>query len=391
MSTKSCAVVLGGYINGYAIINELHSKGVREIALFTNHRQLAFFSNKAKKKFIILKTKEDLLQKLESLKKEYDLLVLFPTDDWYVEQLALLEPTINNFTFIPFNTHTVKHCSNKFVQYDFCKRLNIPFPKTVLLNKPYNFQDVQLLDFPIIVKPVVRNDLMFDVFRSKRFQTADELSNFNPYLIKYMDSGYEFIASEIIPGTSSGNIYAYCAYTDKKGNILNEWGGRKLSQHPDDYGIFSSASSEVPDIVMQQGRTLVTAMNLYGFCEPEFKYDECDGKYKLTEVNLRSMMWNELGTRSGVFLHYTQWCYATGQEIPVYKQLNGVNTVLIYYKHEILNLLFRKKYWPIFKKIIGNRNKYWSGIYKGDLSPFFHDMLSTIKSIVSTLLKKPKP
>ncbi|MFT3702486.1 MAG: hypothetical protein QM802_08955 [Agriterribacter sp.] len=382
-----CAVILGGYINGYAIINELHSQGVRDIALLTYHRQLAFYSNKTKAKSIISKTKEDLLEKLQDLKKEYDLLVLFPTDDWFVEQLALLEPIIASFTFIPFNAQTVQHCSNKFVQYDFCNQSGIPFPKTTLLDNAAGFHDIEKLAFPIIIKPVIRNDLMFDVFRSKRFYTSGEFENFKPDLTKYLQNGYEFIVSEIIPGTSSGNIYAYCAYADKQGNILNEWGGRKLSQYPDDYGIFSSASNEVPDTVMQQGRDLVKSMGLYGFCEPEFKFDERDGKYKLMEVNLRSMMWNELGTRSGVLLHYTQWCYATGAEVPVYKQESRL-TVLIYYKHEILNLLSRKKYWSTFKKILSHKNKYWSGIYKGDLSPFFNDMISTTKSIISTLFKK---
>jgi hypothetical protein len=48
-------------------------------------------------------------------------------------------------------------------------------------------------------------------------------------LENYIDAGISFLASEIIPGNGSC-IYAYVGYRNKKGEILNEWTGKKLSQ-----------------------------------------------------------------------------------------------------------------------------------------------------------------
>ena len=43
---NNCALVLGGYINGYSIIKELHEEGIKDIALFDSGRSIAGFSNK---------------------------------------------------------------------------------------------------------------------------------------------------------------------------------------------------------------------------------------------------------------------------------------------------------------------------------------------------------
>ncbi len=206
--------------------------------------------------------------------------------------------------------------------------------------------------------------------------------------VSYIDNGVKFLLSEIIPGISHGNIYAYSAYVSKDGKILNEWVGRKLSQYPDDYGVFSSASNEAPEEIWIQGRKLVKEMNLFGFCEPEFKYDHRDGQYKLMEVNLRSMMWNEVGARSGVKLHYTQWCYANDLTIPIYVQDQITKVVLFYFKHEILNLFFQKGYRPIFQSIWKNNKLIWAGCYKGDYRPLVKNIKVTIRTFLKRILKK---
>ena len=48
-----------------------------------------------------------------------------------------------------------------------------------------------------------------------------------------------------------------------------------------------------PDIVREQGQKLLKVMDLKNL-SPEFKFAERDGKYKLMEINLRSMMWHKL-------------------------------------------------------------------------------------------------
>jgi len=84
---KPTALVLGGYINGYSIIKELHEEGVENIALFHSGRSLAGYSNKKNYLATIDKTPESLLKELKELSKKFDYIVPFPTDDLQVENI----------------------------------------------------------------------------------------------------------------------------------------------------------------------------------------------------------------------------------------------------------------------------------------------------------------
>jgi len=385
---SSCAVVLGDYVNGYAIVRELYEEGIREIVVITYNKKLAFYSNKVFDAIEIDQCREDLLRALNGLNKRFDKLILFPTDDWFVEQLVIIENEIINFAFIPFNTSNAIESSNKVYQYQCCEKADIPYPKTISIRQIEDLLRVNDLTYPVIMKPVVRNDLSDNVFRSMVFKSEKDIDGFRQELSKLLSLGLSFLVSEIVPGSSHGSIYAYSAYVDKNGSILNEWVGRKLSQYPDDYGVFSSASNEAPEEIWEQGRKLVKELNIYGFCEPEFKFDFRDGKYKLMEVNLRSMMWNEVGARSGVKLHYTQWCYANNMTIPSYTQNQSDKIVLMYYKHELLNLMFLKGYFPIFKSIWKNKTIYWAGCYKNDFSPIWNNIKLTARTIIKRLIRR---
>ena len=68
------------------------------------------------------------------------------------------------------------------------------------------------------------------------------------------------------------------------------------------------------------------------------------------EVNLRSMMWHRAGLLCNVYLHFSQWQIAIGDEPEVYKQKYASVPTLVYMKHEISNLLARPGYVRILLK-----------------------------------------
>ena len=79
----------------------------------------------------------------------------------------------------------------------------------------------------------------FNVFRNLKIQSSCGFEESRHILSSYLEKGVEFaIASEIIPGDTNGTIYSYVAYVSQSGEILNSWSGKKLTQFPDDYGIF---------------------------------------------------------------------------------------------------------------------------------------------------------
>jgi predicted ATP-grasp superfamily ATP-dependent carboligase len=387
MKKISCALILGGNVNGYSIIQELCEKNVEDIILFCHSRELASYSNKIKEFVFIDNTSKSLYREIKILHEKYEKIVVFPTNDLQLENLHKLYNKINSFCFLPFNPENLLFCLDKYTQYSYCEKLGIPYPKTIYIQEKKDFEKIELIQFPILLKPAQREDLKIRIFRNMKIDRPEGLIKIRSKLEKYLDLGIKFLASEIIPGDESC-LYAYVAYRDMRGKILNEWTGKKLAQYPDSFGVFSSASNEAPEEVRIQGRTLLNGMDIKGIAEPEFKYDFRDKKYKLMEINLRSMMWHRVGNLSGVNLQYTQYLDALGKNVDPQIQVKNKDIHFIYLNHEIINLVMRRKYLPIFIKNIWHSTESYIAVYdKRDLKPFIKDSLDMPRLLFRRLMR----
>lgn len=387
MTKNDCALVLGGYVNGYSIIQELHEKKIEEIILFGYSRELASYSNKIRKFVLIDKTPDSLQREIKELHKEYTKIIIFPTDDLQLENLHNIYPEIHSFCFLPFNPENLLTCLDKYIQYSYCEKLGVPYPKTILLQKKEDLKNIKTITFPILLKPNKREDLRRKVFRNLKIDDSEDLEKAKKNIEGHLESGIKFLASEIIPGDGSC-IYAYVGYRDRKGRILNEWTGKKLSQYPDNFGVFSAASNEAPEEVLVQGRTLLNGMDIKGIAQPEFKYDSRDKKYKLTEVNLRSMMWHRMGNLSGVDLHYSQYLDALGKKVSPQVQVKNKNIHFLYLKHEIRNLIRQRKYLRTFlKNIIESDETHFAVYDRKDIKPFLKDSTDIVRSAIRKSLQ----
>ena len=387
MKKSHCALVLGGYVNGYSIIQELSEKRVEEIILFGYSRELASYSNKIKKFMLIDKTPESMYRKIEKLHREYERIIVFPTDDLQLENLYKLYNKINSFCFLPFNPENLQECLDKYVQYSYCEKLGIPYPKTIYVQKKKDLKNIELIQFPILLKPSKREDLKRKVFRNLKIDSPRDLNKVKRRIERYLDAGIKFLASEIIPGDENC-IYAYVAYRDMNGKILNEWTGKKLTQYPDSFGVFASASNEAPETVLLQGRELLNGMDIKGIAQPEFKYDFRDKKYKLMEINLRSMMWHRVGNLSGVNLQYSQYLDALGEKVSPQVQIKNKDIHFIYLKHEIINLIWRRKYLRKFIRNIRESDETYIAVYDiKDIIPFLKDCMDTTSGVIGQFLR----
>lgn len=387
---KVYSLILGGYVNGYNIIKELYEKNLRNIALFDSTDSLASKSNKIKYYQKIDLNSESLYNAILKLKKVCDYIVIFPTHDIHLENLHAIYDDINKICFVPFNNENILDSLDKYIQYSYCEKYDIPYPKTQRIATTEDVNKIGNMIFPVLIKPNKRDDETTDVFRNLFLETHEEYKINIDKLKYFINKNIIFLASEIIPGDDT-NIYAYVAYRTQEGTILNEWIGKKLTQYPNNFGVFSSASNESPDVVKEQGQKLLEVMNLKGICEPEFRYDNRDGKYKLMEINLRSMMWHRVGNLSGVNIQYTQYLDAINQEVSKQIQNQDEKIHFVYMKHEIINLLFRKKYWKHFKyNVFSNTNREFAIYDKNDIKPFLYDTLSFTKELVGKLLRALK-
>lgn len=384
---KIYSLVLGGYVNGYAIIKELYEKELKNIALFDYRKSLGSKSNKINYHKSIDKTSISLKNAILALKNSCDYIVIFPTDDIQLENLHAIYDDIKEFCFIPFNYDNVLQSLDKYIQYSFCEKYDIPYPKTQNIETINDLNKIETMMFPILMKPNKRDDVTTDVFRSLFLENIEEYRQNIEKLKYFLNKNITFLASEFIPGDDT-NIYAYVGYRSKGGKILNEWIGKKLTQYPDNFGVFSSASNEAPEIIKEQGQKLLEVMNLQGINEPEFKYDSRDGKYKLMEINLRSMMWHRVGNLSGVNIQYSQYLDALGKEVEKQQQTQDNRIHYIYMKHELMNLLFRKKYWKYFKyNVFSFKNREFAVYDKKDIYPFLYDLISFCKGVVGQWLR----
>ena len=385
---NNVAVVLGGHVNAFSVVRELYAQGIKEIAVLGPAKSVAYYSNKVKYRAVIDKTPERLLKELVKLQEKYRYLVVYPTDDLQLENLNAIYDEVIDYCYLPFNPENLAQTSDKFVQYQACERAGIPYPKTVNLTKASDFESVEGLTFPVLVKPSTRKDLTVDVFRTLYLQEPSDFLKQKNMLLSKVAEGVEFVASEYIPGDDT-NIYAYTCFRSHEGEILNEWVGKKLTQFPDNYGVVSSASNEAPEIVKEQGRGVVEALDAFGVVEPEFKYDHRDGKFKLMETNLRSMMWNRVGAISGVHLQETQFKYAIGETLPVYSQEVSKKTHLVLMLHEIPNLIARKGYWKHFKhNVWGGQVRCWAIYDSDDIKPFLYSLSLLFKRGLGACLRR---
>ncbi|MGB8955359.1 MAG: hypothetical protein WCC10_08290 [Tumebacillaceae bacterium] len=388
MKQTACALVLGGFVNGYSIIRELSAKGVSDIWLFDTNKSLGSYSNKIKGFVLLDSTAQSLLTAIESLHQTYDKIVLFPTNDVHLEQLHELSDRIADYCFLPFHKHNLLQSLGKVHQYQQCEACGVPYPASVDLQRPEQLERVRELPYPVLIKPNKRDDLTSDLFRSLVLQSDEDLHEHQAMLSGYLAQGISFLASEIIPGECS-NIFAYFGYRNKNGQILNEWIGGKLSQYPNRFGVFSTASNHAPREVLEQGRRLLEFMDLHGILEPEFKYDPRDGRYKLMEINLRSAMWNRVGYLTGVDIAHTQYLDALGEPVARQEQRRDFNLHYVYVKHELFGMLQGTISWTTFwHNLFASDQTCFAVFDPSDVKPFLVDFWRSTRGLFKGALKK---
>lgn len=388
-NTDILALVIEGYVNGYAIIKELYSCGVPSIGLIYNEKILAKRSNKLTFARHYQKTAQGLLSILNDLHKSYSYIVIYPTSDGDLELLHQIRDQIQHFCYLPFNPDSIEIALDKANQKATCGRLGLSYPKTIFVSKEEELSAISGLEFPVIIKPSHGSGAINNPFRTIICHNKNDISIQYEYFKKIIKQGHvNLLISEFITGKDD-QIFIYTCFRSNEGDILNEWVGQKITQCPVGTGVFASVASCHNIDVVENGRLIIDGLDLYGVIEAEFKYDLKDGTYKLMEVTMRPSMPHRIGYLSGVSLHYTQYCYALRKKIPKYHQSTNDNILMVFMHNEIINLLTSKKYYKTFwRNICGKKKIFWAVYDRKDPWPFLASTSQTIKSCLSILWKK---
>ncbi len=231
--------------------------------------------------------------------------VLYPAIDVDLEAILLEQERLSERYHVPAAPHIGTDIFAKNWQYEIARRVGVPVPlhlHFVAGETP----DLASFRYPLIVKPSSRTEAVGGrAFRLRLLRDDRALQQCLGELERD-HTGRQFQLAEDVPGDPTA-LYTVGTYSNRAGCVLRVYTGRKISQHPYSHGDASVAETlTVPDVVVDQARSLLEEARFHGISQVEFKYDVRDDLYKLLEINGRPWSWIKLAAFSGVNLPLIQ-------------------------------------------------------------------------------------
>lgn len=204
----------------------------------------------------------------------------------------------NAFRFVVPDADLVETLVDKARFALFAEQLGLPVPPSRRLSADARLDGADL-EFPLILKPLLRRDLvdMSSSGKALRVETPDALRQLWP---RVAAAGIDVLAQVAVPGPESA-IESYHAYFDQNGRVVADFTGAKLRTHPLEYGHTTALRVAPIEDVRQLGRDIVTRLGLTGVVKVDFKRDPA-GRLVLLEINPRFTLWNLPGAVAGVNL-----------------------------------------------------------------------------------------
>jgi len=111
---------------------------------------------------------------------------------------------------------------------------------------------------------------------------------------------------EFIPFDGSNRTISFTAFCIE-GKVKTYWMGRKLRDHPYQFGTATFSESIYEGQLLENSKLLLQELNYTGVCEVEFLKDPRDNEYKIIEINARTWLWVGLANACGV--NYAKMIY----------------------------------------------------------------------------------
>lgn len=324
-------------------------------------------------------------------KLQIDKGILFPCSDLTVKAVAMLESHFKTrfLSSIP-SLICIRSLQDKGELAQILIKYNLPHPKTYILEKQNDLNNLQEADFEgAFLKP--RNSQQFlKHFGVKAFQInnrEDAISKAE----EIQKAGYALVLQEYIPGAKS-NHYFIDGFINRFGDMKACFARRRMRMYPFDFGnssyMYSVPLGEVANAV-DSIKFLLKSINYRGIYSAEFKYDERDGLFKLIEVNVRPWWYVEFATRCGVNVCKLAYQDALEQDVDSIENYKiGKKLVYLYYDFACCSQLYRDKkltLWRWFKS-------WWGAIHPifrwDDPLPSIVNTYSWIRNLINNRFTK---
>ena len=232
-----------------------------------------------------------------AIKKDIHGWLLMASNDHIVEQLSKNQERLAPYykMLVP-NPVTLNRIIDKRLLMKEAQACGVKIPSTYNCN---NLPEADSLHFPLLIKGS-RGLSFYKKTHQKaiRIDTPEELNSELSRLSNYLTSS-EFMIQEMIQAKEKDCVISFTCFA-VEGQIKTYWMGRKLREHPIEFGTATLAESLFEDCVLKDAIPLVRHLGYTGICEIEFIKDSSDGNYKLIEINPRTWLWVGLAKDCGI-------------------------------------------------------------------------------------------
>lgn len=176
-------------------------------------------------------------------------------------------------------------------------------------------EKAQTMRYPLLIKG--RLGLSFYKATHMKAIQADDYAALCREMEALKGQTEDIMIQELVPFDEANRVVSFTCFAIR-GEIKAYWMGKKLREHPIQYGTATMAESILLPEIVEEAKPLVAALGYTGTCEIEFMYDNRDGVWKLIEINPRTWLWVGLAKECGIDYAKMMYRYVNGeaQEFP---------------------------------------------------------------------------
>jgi D-aspartate ligase len=318
---------LGSNHNGsLSIARSLGRLGVKVFVHEPKINAPVFYSKYCKGKYVWRDDKtspsKTIKHLLEVAKKIGERSILVPYSDENANIIAKYADDLrDHFIFPQISSKVIQSVSNKKEMHFLAKKYNIPTPEA---HFPQSRSDVETYtanaNFPLMLKTICSHSR---VSGGQNYLAKTKEQLFNLYDQNENSSSPNFFIQEHISGPVESS-WMFNGYFNHQSECLFAMTGKKVLQSPPEAGVTSIGVIEKNNEIIEISKRFMTGLGYRGMVDIDYRFDKCDGKYKILDVNPRiGLTFRLFAGDNGLDVIRTAYLDLTGQKIPASQSVNG--------------------------------------------------------------------
>lgn len=319
------AVVVGAARGALGIVRDLGREGVPVLtmdsspgapALASRYSATALYPDPGV-------SEEDFIRALERVGETLpQRAVLLPTYEDLVDAVSRHKQRLERLYHIPVPPwDRMVRLADKEQQLALAREADVDVPSSAVVHGPDDLAAAgEAVPFPAVLKPSRPHAMLLQSgLKAVGIPRREDLRS---TYARFAGVG-PLVLQEVVPGRNE-DIAIAAGYCDVHGRPLATFTGRKLRQHPRQFGVTRLAESRWHEEVEDLSLRFLRAVGYHGIYDLEFMLDPRDGRYKFIEINARQPLWGPLATAAGLNLPLIAYKDLTGRPPAVPRQRDGV-------------------------------------------------------------------